>query len=487
MKEKVLICRCDTYDPDLIEKVIGRGMDELGIVPKGRVLVKPNLVIAHKDLFPHAFTRPEFTDGLLAAVKARGKGMSELAVGERCGITMPTRFVFSNAGYNKIVRKHGVKRYFFDECVQVERRLKHPDRLRDTIYIPQPIDECDFLISLPKLKSHPWTRITIALKNFIGLQNDPHRLIDHDYMLETKIADLQEVIQPSFIAVDAIMAGELKMLTPKPYHIGAILMGTNPVAIDTVACAMIGFDPYDVPHLKKSAERGYGPIEIDDVELGGDYPLEEARKKAKKFRVPIDKVDADLNTRTNLTTYVGKPPNPKKSDYCWGGCPGSLIEAMEIVKTMQPDVDREVRSNHYVFGHYEGEINARPGEKVILCGDCAAYKGEICGREINEKSRYVIRHKKNPANARAKDLVARIIMFILNIIFNHRKQVIRARGCPVSVAENVLYLWQPGGTINPYFDPRIVLPFAFYYVVSNIVILYRRTILRQPEMMKKKE
>ena len=56
MKEKVLIARCDDYDPDKIEKIIGRGMDELGIVPKGRVLVKPNIVIAHKDFFPHAFT-----------------------------------------------------------------------------------------------------------------------------------------------------------------------------------------------------------------------------------------------------------------------------------------------------------------------------------------------------------------------------------------------------------------------------------------------
>ena len=78
-------------------------------------------------------------------------------------------------------------------------------------------------------------------------------------------------------------------------------------------------------------------------------------------------------------------------------------------------------------------------------------------------------------------------MFILYAIWNFPKQVIRARGCPVSVAENVLYLWQPGGTINPYFDPRIVIPFAFYYVISNIVILYRRYILRQPEMIQKRE
>lgn len=484
MKEKVLIARCDDYDPDKIEKIIGRGMDELGIVPKGRVLVKPNIVIAHKDFFPHAFTRPEFTDGLLAAVKARGADIKELAVGERCGITVPTRFVFHNAGYNKIIRKHGVRRYCFDECFQVERKFTHSQRLRDTIFIPQPIDECDFLISLPKLKSHPWTRITIALKNFIGLQDDAHRLIDHDYMLEHKIADLQEIIRPSFIAVDSIEAGELKMLTPIPYHMGAIFMGTNPVAIDAAACAVIGFDPYDVPHLRLCHERGLGPIDMKDIELGGDFPLDEIQEKASKFRVPTNKVDAVINETSNLTAYVGQPPDPKKIDYCWGGCPGSLIEALEIVKTMQPDAPKKVKPMHFVFGRYEGEIDAKPGERIIMCGDCAAFKGTVCGKPVDEQSRYVTRDKKDPRKAKAYGLIMRMFLFILNIMFNFRSKVLRAKGCPVSVAENVLFLWKPGGTKNPYLNPRIVVPFTFFYMVSKIAILWKKLFGRRPKKKK---
>ncbi|MBT7888400.1 MAG: DUF362 domain-containing protein [Deltaproteobacteria bacterium] len=86
-------------------------------------------------------------------------------------------------------------------------QLKHPDAPREEIYVPRAISETDFLINLPRLKAHPWTRLTMSLKNFIGIQDDAHRLIDHNQFLEHKIADLQEVIQPRFIAMDAIVAG----------------------------------------------------------------------------------------------------------------------------------------------------------------------------------------------------------------------------------------------------------------------------------------
>ena len=49
------------------------------------------------------------------------------------------------------------------------------------------------------------------MKNYIGIQDDRHRLIDHDHRLNEKVADLQYIIQPQFIAIDAITAGEGRM------------------------------------------------------------------------------------------------------------------------------------------------------------------------------------------------------------------------------------------------------------------------------------
>ena len=131
MKPKVILRHCDTYDPDLIAQIIGEGMDELGVKPRGRTMVKPNTVIAHQQFFPHAFTRAEFLDGLLTGIKSRSEGISELYVGERCGITIATRYAFATAGYPRVLRKHRVRAEYFDEGRQVRVDLKFPDALRD--------------------------------------------------------------------------------------------------------------------------------------------------------------------------------------------------------------------------------------------------------------------------------------------------------------------------------------------------------------------
>ena len=189
------------------------------------------------------------------------------------------------AGYPEIFKKHKPKVYYFDEVQQVPFGLKRKENLRRNMFFPKPIMECDSLINLPKFKAHPWCRLTLSLKNFIGIQDDRHRLVDHNLFLEHKIADLQEVVQPCFIAIDAITAGQKMMLTPTPFDMGAIVMGTNSCAVDTVGCHMVHVDPNDLIHLRLASERGFGPMDLDEIEVGGDYPLEEIREKPKTLNL----------------------------------------------------------------------------------------------------------------------------------------------------------------------------------------------------------
>ncbi|MEM9493984.1 MAG: DUF362 domain-containing protein, partial [Myxococcota bacterium] len=205
---KVIIRDCREYDPERIRTIIREGLEELGLTPFGRTLVKPNLVAAG-DLFPHAHTRPEFVEGVLRGLGDVGAGrMDELAVGERCGITIPTRLVFEQSGVDAVLaRMPEVKRYLFEEVAQVEIPLTHPQRLRDYVFTPEPVARADFFVNTPKFKAHPWTTVTFSMKNYIGIQDDRHRMIDHDHRLNEKVADLQYIIQPQFIAIDAIVAG----------------------------------------------------------------------------------------------------------------------------------------------------------------------------------------------------------------------------------------------------------------------------------------
>src|SRR5574338_1053885 len=120
-KPKVILRSCREYDPEKIRQIIREGLEELGLRPFGRTLVKPNLVAAG-PLFPNAFTRPEFGGGVLRALlDVGGRSMTELAAGERCGITVPTRLSFEQSGWEAMVAKlPGVKRYYFEEEPQVE-------------------------------------------------------------------------------------------------------------------------------------------------------------------------------------------------------------------------------------------------------------------------------------------------------------------------------------------------------------------------------
>jgi uncharacterized protein (DUF362 family) len=110
---KVIIRSCRDYDAERIRTIIREGLEELGLKPFGRTLVKPNLVAAG-PMFPHAYTRPEFGEGVLRALRDVGKdSMSELAAGERCGITVPTRVAMRESGWDAMLKKIDVKRYCF--------------------------------------------------------------------------------------------------------------------------------------------------------------------------------------------------------------------------------------------------------------------------------------------------------------------------------------------------------------------------------------
>jgi len=337
-REMVLIMRCDEYNPDKIAGIISEGMAELNIRPSGKILLKPNVVMAHPEIFPHTFTRKEFLDGAIRATKERATTVEEIAVGERSGITIPTRWNFKNAGYPGVIKKHKVKTHYFDEVRQKTVAINGKDNLRRHLIVPEPIADADFLINLPKFKAHPWCRLTLSLKNFIGIQDDRHRLVDHNSFLEHKIADFQEVIQPRFIAIDGITAGQEMMLTPTPFDLGAIVMGTNSCAVDTVGCHMVHVEPEDLIHLKMASERGFGPMSLDDIDVSGDFPLAKVQEKTGTFEFCLEHIDRYFQETENLKCTVGKFPEAHSMDYGWGGCPGALQEAVHIMKGFDPEV-----------------------------------------------------------------------------------------------------------------------------------------------------
>jgi uncharacterized protein (DUF362 family) len=437
--------------------------------------VKPNLVAAGEQ-FPHAFTRPEVGEGVLRALRdVGGPAIQELAVGERCGITIPTRRSFKDSGWDAMLARVGdVKRYPFEEVPQVEIHYTHPGRLRDYVFTPEPVAKADFFVNVPKFKAHPWTTVTFSMKNYIGIQDDRHRLIDHDHRLNEKIADLQYIVQPQFICIDGIIAGEGRMLTPTPFDLKLIIMGNNQVAFDSVCCAIIGVDPATVDHIRLASERGFGSMDLTKVTVTGDVTLEEARARAQGFRVGLIRVEKYFEG-TKITAYAGPPPDSEKTDYCWGGCPGAIEEAIEILRQLDKELDAKTPRMHVVFGAYEGPIPAQPGEKVVFIGDCVTWEGELPGEGLVQiRSKYQDRSTKDPHHAKHADVYAKLASVHARIRESKGVAYVRFEGCPVSVAEQVLALVFLTKCNNPFLIPSESARFNASYLSWRAVTAYKR-------------
>lgn len=263
------------------------------------------------------------------------------------------------------------------------------------------------------------------------------------------------------------------MLTPTPFELGLIVMGNNSVAFDAVCSAIIGVDAKTVDHIRLAHEYGFGPIDLDDIRITGDVTLDEAKKKAAGFKVGLVRVEKYFEG-TNITAYAGPPPEPERTDYCWGGCPGAMEEAIEILRLFDKQLDDKMPRIHIVFGAYDGPIDAKPGEQVVFIGDCARWQGTIADKLVSIESLYKDRSTKDPHRAKHDDIYAKLVSTTAKFAMAKKDVPVRLTGCPVSVAEQVLALVSLAGANNPFFAPSEAARFNKSYLMWRSVTMAQR-------------
>lgn len=139
--------------------------------------------------------------------------------------------------------------------------------------VPILLQKADFLINLPKAKSHAATGVSLGLKNLMGLVWDRH--VFHDTMdLHQGIADLATVIRPNLTILDAIAVlqtggptGPGDTAAP-----GKIVAGTDPLAVDAYAVGLSTWNrrmykPDQVPSLQKAAAHALGRIDLGELTI----------------------------------------------------------------------------------------------------------------------------------------------------------------------------------------------------------------------------
>jgi len=382
-KEKVILRSVPEYDPTAIKKVVLEGLRELGLEDKirGRITIKPNVVMAHPKVTPSAYTRPEFLDGLLQALEETRAGETEIVIAEKCGAAIPTSRMFRRAGYFKLAKKHKIHLLPIEEAKKKTVTLEK-GKIHKKIKTARAITERDFLIYAPKLKSNALVQgITASLKLNIGILCDRERMWNHNFNLDEKIVDLAEVGFPDFIATDAIeISCGGNHLTQHGHHLGLIVMAANPVAHDTVCAHVLGLDPKNINHIRLAHERGYGPLDLDQIEISGDVSLVELKEKTRPWEngyIRIDQVDC------NIKVLAGEP-------YCGGGCHGVFLDWLYMIKDRKPKLWKKLPPWTVVIGKYPGDVEAK---KLMVIGTCSEIQGKVRAKRYRKIKGCPPKHK----------------------------------------------------------------------------------------------
>jgi len=372
-KHKVIIRKCDDYnDLDKIRGIVREGIEELGAKPRGKLLLKPNLIFAHRRYAQHAYTNPAIVESVID-VLSEHSDVEKITIGERTGVTVPTRYVFAEAGYKRFLKKKNVDACFFDEAPLVDVRLEK-GTVHKTLKFAKPLIDADYKVWLPKLKHHVSSLMTCALKLNIGICDSAQRLPGHDWRLEEKIADLYEVGHPDLVVVDAIVAGQQNEVVPTPIDVGAIIMGTSGVAVDSVCARIIGFESDEIEHLRIARERGWPPTTDDDIDLIAEVSLEKLQEKTKNFdRSFEDPREVDTPVRFFLGNYPGG------DRICNSGCVNMIKGAIAIMEAYHPGALKAARPVAVVIGQYKGDVDGQ-GHPIIMVGDCTEVDGKVSGK-----------------------------------------------------------------------------------------------------------
>ena len=145
------------------------------------------------------------------------------------------------------------------------------------------------LVNLPKLKTHGLTTLTGALKNTFGVIpgfRKPEYHVTHPDLagFSRVLADLNGLVRSALVVMDAIQAMEGNgprggTLVP----LGLLIVSDDPVAVDAVACRLVGVDPERMPVLRMAQEAGVGWADPGRIELRGD-PVDDLA--ARRFVLP---------------------------------------------------------------------------------------------------------------------------------------------------------------------------------------------------------
>ena len=332
--------KCARYDNKILKEKILTGLRQIGFNPielkDKRVCLKPNLLM---PVSPEraVTTHPEFFRAVAQIVRDY---TSNIVL-----IESPNIFALKPT-----IKKTGLAEIVNDleievADINVTETLRFPLAHRyKNIDISRAFFDVDYIINMPKLKTHGFTHYTGAVKNLFGVMpglskarmhmRAPSQMEFTEFLLDLYGGLLNGFEKPKkFIHImDAVvgMEGEGPGPSGKPREIGAVMVAEDAVALDYIAVNLVGLKVKKVFAITEGFRRGYGVKSPDEIRITGES-IDDMR--IKDFRAPRTSIMGGvmwpLTSPTIKNLFVEKPvPKAEKCTLCYNCmkvCPAEAI------------------------------------------------------------------------------------------------------------------------------------------------------------------
>lgn len=319
MREKqVIIKKLSSYDDPGLVNSVHDALEASGaaVCAQKKVLIKPNILgAAHPD--EAVTTHPAVLGAVISYFKRHN---CIVRVGDSPAID-PYKKSCRISGISEVCRRHNAELVEFSEVKEYEAV---EGRYIKSFRVCTHFEWADYIVTVPKLKTHLQMYYTGALKNMFGMIKGLEKSRFHIRFVERKkfagmIVDLNTLLRPSFAVMDAIVS--MQGNGPRngtPAHTGFVAVSSDPLALDYVCAHAIGYDPLKIPVIGDALSRPDFYIDsTDKITVSGD--------EDGLFRIPaFQKIG-----------YV------KDVAFLRGALPGFLYNALRRLLVKRPDFNRK--------------------------------------------------------------------------------------------------------------------------------------------------
>lgn len=266
MTKRVAIVYESRYNSGSLGSSISRAIDLSGFDLKSvngkKVLLKPNMLGPYPpDML--VTTHPEFVYAVCMIFKQAG---AIVKIGDSPSGVHVLEHAWKTTGFADVCKRAGVEAERFEACGLVKK---------NGMNLSKAVFDTDFVINLPKFKTHSLTILTLGIKNLFGCVNGMqksacHRIYDTPASFSKMLVNIAMAVKPALTIIDGITAMDGNgPLAGNPHDLCAILAGTDIYCLDAVCSKLVGLNPKELDTLREAARVGlWDPLE--EIELTGD-------------------------------------------------------------------------------------------------------------------------------------------------------------------------------------------------------------------------